>query len=118
MRARYGRRTEMGWFHDDAPGCEGYIVGLVRESGRYRELRYPHDNKSMRPHAVQGACECGWRSSRFRTPLRAEYGPFSVHMNDERAEEEIRELWRAHIATPHVKVPNRACLDLAARETL
>ena len=105
----------MGWFRED-PAHEGYVVGLVEQEvthtgvgldarpvrSRYlRELSYVLDKdrevlKGGLPVAVfQVACECGWRSRRFRAPS-ARWYPCSLELYDERLEEAAQALWGEH----------------------
>lgn len=102
----------MGWFDANAHGHEGYLVGLVRETGptgwsRWRELSgLVSDEEAQRRYggaevdAVQVACECGWRSMRLATPFGVTWHPHVVCLprDEEDAFEEFgRELWRAHV---------------------
>jgi hypothetical protein len=94
----------MGWTLDEAPGCEGYLVGLVHEvprgqsSPRWRELCYLDDQFSLvQPDAVQVGCDCGWGSERLAVPLGAAWRPFMVVLADQRSDEMARLIWRAHI---------------------
>src|SRR3990172_9145429 len=96
----------MGWFREDDPAHEGYVVGLVPEQVTYkaldgrairathlRELNYHQDHdrevaKGGLPVTVfQVACECGWRSRRFVAPCRARWYPYSLELGDEALEQ-------------------------------
>jgi hypothetical protein len=105
----------MGWIYEDDPAHEGYVVGLIEQEVEFtykgdgpggstflRELSYyqDHDREvpkdGLRPAAVQVACDCGWRSRRFHTPLTARYHPHSLELGNERAEESARKIWLQH----------------------
>lgn len=91
----------MSWFLDDIQGHEGYVVGLIEDgasTGRFRELRYPADDFRSRVSKVQVACECGWRSTRLTAPLRAEWVPFSIVLNDDAADDTAHALWVEHMS--------------------
>lgn len=110
----------MGWFDDDHPGHEGFLVGFIpRTDSRvlWRELASPTDREPV-PHLARLAvgCDCGWRSSHFPVPagLRADWHPYAVtltgHHGDERTETLLAAphvLWRAHLAW---------CYDMPVRD--
>lgn len=105
----------MGWIREDAPGHEGFVVGLVRidyrtgeevahETGFWRELRGPHDDQpraygSIR--AIQVACDCGWRSARIDAPYRTTYHPFAVDVPED-VERRLCDEWIEH-AVAHTR---------------
>lgn len=89
------RGNDMGWFIGDVTGHEGYIVGVVEEHGRWRELMLGDGDQPVR--TMQVGCDCGWRSPRMMAPPRAEYWPSVVHLRDDRVEDVCRELWREHV---------------------
>lgn len=107
--------TAMGWMSEDA-AHEGYVVGLVPEDIEFtnkadgpggitylRELRYEldHDREvgpGGLPVAVfQVACECGWRSRRYRAPVGARWLPHHLYLGDDQLEDEARLLWKEHV---------------------
>lgn len=105
----------MGWFRDDAPGCEGYVRGLIREDGRMVELGYPDERPDVkRPHEIQVECECGWRSPRMPAPLSAEWSPFAVFMREE-DEDAAAAIWAEHIAELAGRDPHEALWQRAKR---
>jgi hypothetical protein len=92
--------TPMGWLHDEHPGHEGYVVGLVEEDksqGRWRELREGDKDKGARVERIKVACDCGWRSRVFHAGLRADWWPNIVELHDERLEIAARAVWTAHL---------------------
>lgn len=106
----------MGWIHEDSPGHEGYVVGLVPEVrpggyARWHELGYPGDEypQPVRVRVIQIGCDCGWRSQRFVAPAGAEWHPFRVSLNDKVVEADAESLWLQHIhqasGRPHRLVP-------------
>lgn len=95
----------MGWIRDDGQehsyDHEGYIVAVVRDDGRWRELRLGDkarsDSFGMR---LQVACECGWRSQRMVPPLGTEWSPCLVmfrSIDGEAFEDAGGEIWSAHM---------------------
>ena len=104
----------MGWFFGDAPGHEGYVIGLLEyEPGMFQEIvgpaRAKEIAKSLGVHAptverrekvvpthVQAECECGWRSPRVRAPFGAVWEPSTVEM-PEHEKEPLRARWLAHL---------------------
>ena len=97
----------MGYFRDDFPRHEGWVVGYVvregcdRGSGLFRELLYPADKEDRTDLVVLGAgCECGWRSAHFAPDWRSSppsWGPYSV-LASERDEGCVCALWSEHLA--------------------
>jgi len=89
----------MGWFHDDAPQCEDYVVALEPEAGypgSYCEIRYP-DDRPRTVRAVQVGCDCGWRSSIMIAPTGTTWHPFMVELPDGPYDERARLIWKEHI---------------------
>lgn len=102
----------MGWFSSDTPDHEGYAVGFVtlvkdgrRCDGIYRELGYA-DEDVARIDMVSAACECGWRSPRWKpSPWRNSKGEYTVPdfsphtvFISEADEDRALELWREHVS--------------------
>lgn len=111
----------MGWQSIEAglEEHEGYLVGLVRESGKtldgieyesetLRELTYHRDGTRQDDVPIQWVCvgcECGWRSPRLRAPTGTHWTPCHVWLawgrDDsiiEGYEESARKIWVAHVA--------------------
>lgn len=100
----------MGWFIEDKPHHEGYLVGLVREERGgwtyWRELAYPADQHRAEGDitTVQVGCECGWRSSRLVAPALTKWAPHVVVLEPDlrshrEFEEQARALWNRHAST-------------------
>jgi hypothetical protein len=93
----------MGWFRDEAPGHERYVVGLVQVgadgSPRWRELSRAGGDEKAPAHVerIQVECDCGWRSRVFETPLRAKWFPYVVELDDEALEDASARVWRRHV---------------------
>jgi hypothetical protein len=86
----------MGWFSDEAPGHEGYVVGLV-EVGPYRWRELGVDDQVAEAiRWVQVGCECGWRSCRMIAPCRTRWYPSTVEIADE-YQDRAAALWRGHV---------------------
>jgi hypothetical protein len=108
----------MGIQHPDHPGHEGYIVGFVtregvqRDSGIYRELGYPEKEERV-VEMVAAACDCGWRSPRWRPSARTTYSPYSI--NDSEADHErMYQLWDRHLQLDVVGPSHPVARELAA----
>lgn len=109
----------MGWFSEDAPQCEGYVVGLEVDPDKranYRELRYP-DERPRIVHAVQVGCECGWRSPIMTAPIGTHWYPFMIELPDARHEDKCRQIWREHLSAER-RVPTTLLLVAACALTL
>lgn len=107
----------MGWFRDEAPGHEGYLIAVVRVTAEnadgivlrswYRELTgLVRDAEAQRMYdgarisIVQVACECGWRSMRLQAPAGTTWRPLSVRLpayDEEAFEDFAAGLWSAHV---------------------
>jgi hypothetical protein len=90
----------MGWFHDEHPGHEGYVVGLIEEKpdGRWREIRGgDQEQREFRVERMKVACDCGWRSRVFHAGLRAQWSPSHTDLRDEQLEDAARAIWLAHL---------------------
>ena len=94
----------MGWFNENAPGHEGYVIGLVESVNgetwspagtRLRRLG-TGDKAQKRVPFVQVACDCGWRSKVFSAPIGTEFWPSTVDLPSGRSEERARAIWRLH----------------------
>jgi hypothetical protein len=98
----------MGWQNEDAPGHEGYLIGLEpapQDPGTWRELRYPDDKDRTLPSVemFQVGCDCGWRSPRFRAPLGTSWAPFFLELPypyDDSLRSVAAELWGQHYRMP------------------
>lgn len=103
----------MGWFNDQAPRHEGYLVGLrtiTTEGGSvgFRALESEDDDgrQELPLRIVQVGCDCGWRSQRLRAPFGTMWSGLVVLPRAEQEREtaagsipfEIvcRDLWREH----------------------
>lgn len=90
----------MGWVREGHPDHEGFAVGVVAlepGSSLFRELRFPWDDQPLGGIiALQAACDCGWRSSRFQPRDPAKWYPFAVALS-ERDDARARELWHEHV---------------------
>lgn len=68
----------------------------------WHELQYPDGRGGEVPPllvlCVQVACECGWRSPRIRAPRGVVWSPWNVTIASPLQEEQMRELWRSHLA--------------------
>lgn len=104
----------MGWVNDEAPSCEGYVVGMVpielpnersgacsvlprfqsEEAWPLRELDRRDEHAVLNVGLVRVACTCGWRSRVLRA--RAEFHP-SVTWLPDRQEDAAAEIWQEHI---------------------
>lgn len=91
----------MGWCSAHSGEHEGYLVGFVVRDGcrdddpLLRELEYPRDNCDRTDvRAIAAACECGWRSPRWRARV-VEWSPYCVWAS-EADEERGRQLWSEH----------------------
>jgi hypothetical protein len=109
----------MGWM-TDVDGHEGYLIGLVPESGKtieggreyeseiLRELTYHRDGQrtdTVPLRYVCVGCDCGWRSPRMHAPSGTEWTPCHVWLAQGRDEsicegyeESARKIWLAHVA--------------------
>jgi hypothetical protein len=81
----------------------GRLAGLAPPNVRFRELG-PADHLWAADHPVaivQIACDCGWRSARYRPPAGTTWSPTIVELPGgavaNRFEEQARALWRAHV---------------------
>lgn len=95
----------MGWFNDNMPDHEGYVIGLVRdERGEtwspdgHRLRRLTTGDVAQPVPFVQVSCDCGWRSRVFTAPIGAEFFP-SICVVNERAEERAIAIWKLHATT-------------------
>lgn len=93
----------MGWLRDDQPDHEGWVVAVVRDDGRWRELQYGDVEQEI--SYVQIGCECGWRSPRLVAPLDTRWSPCMVVFPswssiepDELYDDAAADLWDHHIA--------------------
>jgi hypothetical protein len=90
----------MGWLHEEHPGHEGYIIGLIEEAGadgRWRELRPADLAAASGVERIKVACDCGWRSRVFHAGSRAQWFPNVVELHDERLEDAARSVWTKHL---------------------
>lgn len=111
-QSRKGREP-MGWFRDDRPGHEGYVLGLRDDGeGDWHALTRDDEYPERRLKMVQVACECGWRSQRLHAPHRAEWYPCIVEFHDEGAEELARRLWHEHMDCPSTKADHAGAFYL------
>ncbi len=96
----------MGWQSSDAPGHEGFLVGLVQDEAArdgWRELRSPGDDEERKNvDRFQAGCTCGWRSPRFRSPAGTSWWPFILDLPKlhEDLEDVAREMWCQHWRLP------------------
>lgn len=105
----------MGWM-SDLGDHEGYAVGFVTVvkdgrscSGVFRELGYA-DEEVQRIEKVAAACECGWRSARWRPlPWREDgklhlpdFSPHVVFISQE-DEDKAHDLWKEHVEHARAK---------------
>ena len=94
----------MGWFNDNAPGHEGYVIGLVEDdkgetwspSGKRLRKLGTGDKARTRIPFVQVACDCGWRSKVFIAPIGTDFWPSTVALTSERSEDRAAAIWRLH----------------------
>lgn len=86
----------MGWC-DDSGTHEGYIVGLVRDGYRWRELTSADDADIADLKMLQIGCDCGWRSPRIAAPHLTNYMPCIVLTSPE-FEELAHRLWHEHVS--------------------
>lgn len=95
----------MGWFHDDAPKCEGYVVGLERVTEgnahgsieRWHEIRHPDPRPKVVVQAIQVGCDCGWRSPVMTAPIGTMWYPCIVELPSGGFEDRARLIWREHV---------------------
>jgi len=97
----------MGMSNDDHPGHEGWLIGFVREDGRWRELTSADSDhgRSVPVLAVAVECSCGWRSPRAYSPIGAVWVPHTVlvsipgiaNAHDDFCDAFAWPLWRAHL---------------------
>lgn len=97
----------MGWFSDNAPGHEGYVVGLVldRERGLarneyWRELSPSDEQLGRIPvRRIQVGCDCGWRSRVIVAPYGTTWVPCCVFFALDADDELAGALWSEHAET-------------------
>jgi hypothetical protein len=75
----------MGWFNDNAPGHEGYLIANIVEDGRFVKVDEAvywkltvMPRRGLHVSIVQVECECGWRSPRLRAPMHTTWAPCIV----------------------------------------
>jgi hypothetical protein len=96
----------MGWQSSDAPGHEGFLVGLVQDAAErdgWRELRSPGDDADRENvERFQVGCTCGWRSPRFRAPPGTSWWPFTLELPElhEPLRDVAGDLWCQHWRLP------------------
>jgi hypothetical protein len=103
----------MGWFNEQAPRHEGYLLGIraiTTEGGSigFRALGGDDDDgrTDLPLQIVQVGCDCGWRSQRLRAPLGTTWSGIVMLPRAEQEKETAvgrkpfetvcRELWREH----------------------
>lgn len=90
----------MGWFQEDAPGHEGYVIGavpVVDERGRERPGFWrvlTRDERGMSSQ-LQAECECGWRSPRVHVYPPVEWN--GIMMCSTSQSDRMAEYWSEHI---------------------
>jgi len=117
----------MGWFSDEHPGHEGYLVAFVprhpTSTALWRELGFLTDTDPQLELArLAVACDCGWRSPHFHPPFGtiANWYPSSVELEPKvdnasgremvwRAREAARALWWAHCQAMRAVPVRDAC---------
>lgn len=123
----------MGWYSDQHPGHEGFLVGVVRElesSALWRELGRRDESERVLIERLAIGCDCGWRSPRFHLPFGvvASWVPFVVALAPKtdteqnrnliwRAQEGMRSVWWSHAeATKRVRIHDACSMlpDLVA----
>lgn len=89
----------MGLVRNGFPDHEGYAVGFVMREGTdnsLRELACPADNEEKQVLAIAAACDCGWRSPRWKPARSTRWSPYSIFAS-EADEERVHMLWSKHL---------------------
>ena len=84
----------MGWMLVDAPGHEGFVVALRKDSWRLVDVL--STDRDQVPSALQAACDCGWRSAYLAPPVGSVFRSGSVSTADY-IQLVARELWLEHV---------------------
>lgn len=88
----------MGWCSDAHPEHEGFLVSLVKDDWRFRELGDRNDTHAVDDvRYVQMGCSCGWRSPRMLAPSGTRWSP-CITLAAAPLEELGCELWKEHVA--------------------
>lgn len=104
----------MGWYQDESPGHEGFLVGFCEQAplgaGLWAELStvapfiagvvgITRGRRICVVPRVGVGCDCGWRSPRLVTPPGVYWTGLELEGVPEGLHDQARALWSMHVAT-------------------